>query len=125
MAGYQTIRDLLRSSPGMFSHLDAAQLVKHALGLRSAVQHGREYQGKRPVLVYLYSEPLTWPDGRLIDRNLRTRHRMEVDQFASAVVGCEVEFCALSYSALLDTWSRSDSELVRAHARAIRAHFRF
>jgi hypothetical protein len=34
MTGYQRVRDALRDGTAQFARLDAAQLVKHALGLR-------------------------------------------------------------------------------------------
>ncbi|MCU0946696.1 MAG: hypothetical protein MUF47_00375 [Porphyrobacter sp.] len=54
MHGWRTMRDLLRAEPRRYKHLDAAQLVKHALGL--ATEGNRS--GLSPVLVYLYAEPI-------------------------------------------------------------------
>lgn len=121
MAGYQRLRDDLRDMRLGFQHLDAAQLVKHALGLRAAAQ--RRGPDITAVLVYLYAEPDAWPDGRGIARSAIDRHREEVAFFATRVRSDEVVFQSLSYGELLQAWrDRSDPQL-RAHADAVRDHF--
>ncbi len=67
-----------------FQHLDAAQLLKHILGL-NANHHGHF------TLAYLYVDP-SGPEGEV--------HREEVSQFAKAIEG-EVPFVSLSYATLL------------------------
>lgn len=124
MNGYQRVRDILKKDARSFAHLDGAQLVKHALGLRTRVQTRAKYPGKRPVLFYLYAEPTNWADGRPVDNETRIHHRSEIERFAAAVAGCEVEFHHLSYTALIDCWSRSANSHLASHARAIRKHFR-
>ena len=61
MGHYQAVRDALRGGKLVFRHLNAAQLVKHAFGLRTTA-HKYE-QPKHPVLVYVYAEPAKAPDG--------------------------------------------------------------
>jgi hypothetical protein len=124
MRGYEAIRDLLGAEPLAFAHLDAAQLVKHALGLRTSVERqGVRYGGKQPLLVYLYAEPLAWPNSRVIPIEVHEQHRREIERFAATVADDEVEFHPLTYEALLSCWRSSESELLRAHAQAIRQHF--
>jgi hypothetical protein len=82
MAGYERVRDNLRDNHALFTRLDAAQLVKHAFGLRTRVHRKEQWRGKRPVLVYVYAEPERWPDGRPI--------RAEVGRFAETVADDEV-----------------------------------
>jgi hypothetical protein len=60
------VRDSLRHGSSPFVRFDAAQLVKHAFRLRTAVHRDRRFVGKHPVLLYLYAEPERWPDGRLL-----------------------------------------------------------
>ena len=61
MGPYEAMRDAL--SAGLrFAFLDAAQLVKHAFGLRTEGQK----TGRQAVLCYLYAEPRAFPDGRPI-----------------------------------------------------------
>jgi len=61
MKRYQSIRDELRAFPDLYSHLDAAQLFKHAFALRTAVHEKPEFRGLTPILFYAYSEPESWP----------------------------------------------------------------
>jgi hypothetical protein len=69
-----------------FKHLGAAQLVKHALGLKNA------YGPKRFRLLYLWYE---WP-GEIADA-----HKAESERFAQAVDD-DFDFAALTYQELLE-----------------------
>lgn len=122
MAGCCSIRDDLRAGRLAFRHLDAAQLVKHAFGLRTAV-HGVDARGRMPVLLYLHAEPVAWPDGRKISPDDVARHRNEIDLFANRIACDEVRFVALSYRALLEAWRKSPDAAVRDHADAIAVEF--
>jgi hypothetical protein len=119
MSGYQAIRDDLRRGDTDLRHLDAAQLVKHALGLRTAAARG----GRKALLVYLFAEPDAWPDGRPVPAESIGRHRVEVASFAERVHADEVDFVALTSGELLSAWRKDPSERVRDHARALRDHF--
>jgi hypothetical protein len=101
--------------------LDVAQLVKHAFGLRTAVQD--IWKGKRPVLFYLYAEPAHWPDGRSVSLDDRVQHRAEVQVFSHMVAGDEVSFRTCSYNELLATWSSQSDLLIAAHAAAVTGRF--
>lgn len=119
MEGYQQVRDLLRNEPSRFRSLDAAQLVKHALALRSRVQ-GDWHRRPRAILLYVYAEPDAWPSsGRRIDDADKVRHECEIDQFAELVADDEVAFVACSYRRLLDAWSHDPKGVIREHARAV------
>jgi hypothetical protein len=59
MKPFEAMRDALASGTRRFHFLDAAQLVKHAFGLRTQAQK----RGKVGSLMYLYGEPRTYPDG--------------------------------------------------------------
>jgi len=118
MSGYEAIRDALKIGAKRYQHLDAAQLVKHAFGLRTQAHKA----GKKARLVYLYAEPMAFPDGRPIAEKDIALHRAEVANFAAAVSPSdEVAFSSLSYSELLGEWTRSSSETLRHHAAAISA----
>jgi len=85
----------LCAEPKRFRHLDAAQLVKHYLGMR----RGLAEEPVPKVLVYLFWEPENWssvPEFAL--------HRREALGFAMAVAGGEVEFSAMSYAELWNSW---------------------
>lgn len=124
MNGYQSVRDNLRRKPKLYSHLDAAQLFKHAFALRTAVHDQSENFGLTPVLLYVYAEPKVWPkDGSPVDDAVITRHRQELSRFASAVAGDEVIFVSCPYRRLLDIWRGHDDDSIRAHADAVAARF--
>jgi hypothetical protein len=119
MTRYGVVRDGISHGTLEFSHLDGAQLVKHAYGLRTAVSGDGRYRGRRAVLVYLYAEPQTWVDGRSVASDQIRRHREEVSSFEELVEGDEVAFRALSYSALVDRWRHTGDRQLVEHAAAI------
>lgn len=124
MRGYESIRDGLRSEPGLYEHLDAAQLFKHAFALRTAVHKRPNHHGLTPILYYVYSEPNHLPrSGAPVDEAARTRHRAEIDRFAATVADDEVTFVSCSWRKLLETWAHDENRSVRAHADAVSALF--
>ena len=125
MKGYEGIRDnKLNESKRPHAGLDAAQLVKHALALRTQVGSGGESDGLKPVLFYLYAEPDAWPrTGKPIDDEAKSLHRQEICKFAESVEGDEVRFVACSYRELLATWERDERPEIREHARAVMQRF--
>ena len=76
-------------------HLDAAQLVKHYLGLRNLAPKG----GRETVLLYLFWEP-----ENCMDFPVFHKHREEIADFASHIEESSVKFIAQSYLALWDEW---------------------
>jgi len=123
MKGFESIRDGLRDSSLGFVHLDAAQLVKHAFGLRTAVHREDRRQSKRPYLYYILAEPKSWPGGPAIPEAAHQAHWSEVARFADLVAGDEVGFHACSYRDLLTSWERSGASRVQAHAAVVRERF--
>lgn len=119
MAHFEAARDLLASGNVSFNFLDAAQLVKHAFGLRTQATK----RMKTGYLVYLYAEPVSFPDGREIPSVAIDSHRDELEQFASIVAGDEIIFKSLCYSELLHHWSLDRSDEVRDHARTLSKAF--
>lgn len=85
----------LCAEPERFHYLDAAQLVKHYLGIRRSLAE----EETPKALLYVFWEPSNWPD---VDAF--SRHRCEVLEFSMAVAGGEVEFTAMSYAELWDSW---------------------
>jgi hypothetical protein len=120
MGRYERLRDQIDDGEQTFKHLDAAQLVKHAFGLRTEGQKKNKY----PVLVYLYAEPAAWPNGRSISTSSLNLHAQEASEFAHRVKGAEVIFRTCTYTSLLETFLRSASADVRRHGRKIREAFR-
>jgi len=87
----------LCADPKRFRHLDAAQLVKHYLGIR----HSLADEPQPKLLVYAFWEPANW------DRvGAFARHRAEALEFSMSVAGGETEFVAMSFAELWEEWSR-------------------
>lgn len=135
MTGFQEVRDAISnagsamtdgnptvgSAATAFDGIDAAQLVKHALGLYT--QARRRTPPKRAVLCYLYANPEKWPDGRAVDPGRRVLHTRAIANFAVAVQRCDVQFVALTYTALLRSWLASADPGLQGHANAIQVTF--
>ena len=104
----------LTEDPRRYRHLDAAQLMKHYLGLR------QRYGGDRAVtLAYLFWEPTNADDvaACLI-------HAAEVREFARCVNDPRVQFLSTSYRALWEEWERPDMpQWLRDHAAALRMRY--
>lgn len=124
MRGYKCVRDSLRDDPCLFAFLDAAQLVKHAFGLRSEVDGSRGHTGLRPILFYVYAEPALWPrSGRPVDAVAIARHREEIARFARFVEGDEVAFIPCAWQRLLDAWQRGGAPDIAAHAARVMGRY--
>jgi len=101
-----------------FQTLDAVQLVKDALGLRTQA----EKQAKGAVLVYLYAEPTIWAkSGKPVDAARIKLHRHEVAQFAGLVKGDQVAFVPLRWADLLAAWGKHPG--LADHVAALNASF--
>ncbi|MBM1169625.1 hypothetical protein [Microvirga arabica] len=124
MKGYESVRNGLDDDPLTFRRLDAAQLLKHAFGLRTAVHRNPAYAGKKPVLLYLFAEPEMWPDKRPLSHTDIATHRDEIRRFADLVAGDEVAFIWCTYSEVLDSWARTGDEWLVSHAAAVAKKFR-
>jgi hypothetical protein len=116
MGPYEKVRDPIMEGAFRPLHLDCAQLVKPAFGIRTRASR----RGKRGALVYVFAEPKAWPDGTVIATTQFEVHQAEMQQFADHVAGAEIVFRALSYPQLYDALLTSDSSRVRAHAEALR-----
>jgi hypothetical protein len=94
------------------SHLDAAQLIKHYLGLRNNFA-----DRKRVLLVYLYWKPLN--ASKFAEYS---RHAEDLDKFRKAVQGSQtVRFVAMDYLELWDTWERDNH--MAEHARNLKNRY--
>lgn len=128
MDGYQAVRDHNRrindAGQREYSKLDRAQLVKHALGLRTQVQPGKQFPGRRPVLYYIYAESDAFAkSGDPITRDAKAQHRREIAEFAAAVATDEVAFVSCTYRQLLESWQHSGSPEIAAHANRVIERF--
>ena len=124
MKGYERVRDSLRDNPRIYAFLDAAQLAKHAFGLRSEV-HGRGvHRGLRPILFYVYAEPARWPgSGRPVDAAAIAGHPEEIARFARLVEGDELAFVPCTWRRLLETWRHEGSAEIAAHSAAVTVRY--
>ena len=105
----------LRSDPQTYRHLDAAQLVKHYLGLRHS------FATLERTLVYLYWEPANAAD-LAVYRDLR----LEINDFAAAVAGCDTRFVALSYPSLWVEWQQNRACVdMSQHLERLRQRYAF
>lgn len=98
-----------------YTHLDAAQLVKHYLGLKVS------YPSQRRVLIYLYWEPTN--AGSI---EACKRHRLEVEDFTRRVRGCDTTFISMSYPDLWHEWETASTwPGMPEHLAHLRARYRF
>lgn len=105
----------LRSDPQTYRHLDAAQLVKHYLGLRHS------FSTHERTLVYLHWEPANAAD-LAVYRDLR----LEINDFAAAVAGCDTRFVALSYPSLWREWQQNRACMdMTKHLERLRQRYAF
>jgi Restriction Endonuclease associating with ARP len=99
----------LRAAPDRYRFLDAAQIVKHALGLL------RRYGTREVRLVYLYWEPRnggSWPECR--------QHRDEAEDLAARVERSTVRLIPLGYHEL---WAEWESQAPPGHLAYLRARY--
>lgn len=117
LARFTALRRALMEGRQTYRHLDAAQLVKHAYGLRT---QGLK-RAKGAVLVYLHAAPATWANGKPVDPAAIARHDAEIEDFAERVRGDAVTFAALRWADLLSGWAKRPA--LADHAAAIMARF--
>ncbi len=116
MRGVKTIRDRLRDGALKFQHLDAAQLVKHALGLRTQAKT----RSLKPVLVYLFAEPSALDGAPISDAAWRA-HREEIARFAGLCEDDEISFRPLAYKEWVASWPEGSS--AREHGDRLIGNF--
>lgn len=120
MKGYQCTRDEIRNEEGRAVGLDCAQLVKHALALRTKVRRAETARRPRPILFYVYAEPGCWPMTKEpVHPQSISVHRRQVREFAERVDGDEVRFVHCTYRQMLNSWSVHGSPKVRGHATEV------
>jgi hypothetical protein len=112
---WQTAYRELLVDPTKFTQLDAAQLVKHYLGIRNTFRDC----GVAQVLLYLFWEPTN------AEEILEFReHRNEVALFSRAVEESEMRFVALSYSQLWQNWATGSGwDGMLAHIEELRLRY--
>lgn len=105
---------LLREDSAHYKYLDAAQLIKHYLGLSYSVPK------KLVTLLYLFWEPINWKDFETF-----RDHRKEIADFADVVSGDRVRFRAMSYIELWNQWEQRQSPIwLAGHLQSLTARYR-
>jgi hypothetical protein len=122
MNRYKELLLAVRDGAIRFKMLDVVQLAKHALGLRTEAFE-RRTPNKRPVLHYLYVEPVYGPRGREVKVDEIELHRSEIERFASLVEGDEVQFNSCTYGKLLSNWIVARDPRLQTHAKAMLSRF--
>lgn len=98
-------------------NLDAAQLVKHSLGLLKKAEEAC----KNAVLLYLFWEPHNDSDFDEVQR-----HAEELELFKEKVAGSKVVFESRSYRELWDDWeSQAKTDRTRLHVNRLRSRYAF
>jgi hypothetical protein len=91
------LEDMKKSNP---LHLDAAQLIKHYLGLVNHNERNKkEYPNRKIFLVYLFWEPENWDEFDVF-----IKHREEIERFKDRVKDTSVTFADQSYPELWKEW---------------------
>ena len=97
MKRYCELRDNLSAHVSPFNHLDTPRVVKYAYGLVTVPQ---KLSCNTSILVYLYPEPLAWPEDSY-NSSERTEHRQEIEQFAEqAIEACKQSSKNLNHTAI-------------------------
>jgi Restriction Endonuclease associating with ARP len=112
---WSAVFSALRDDPGIYTHLDAAQLVKHYLGLRHS------FPERQRVIAYVFWEPTNASNHYEF-----VAHRKEVADLSRRVGGCDTRFVAMSYRDLRSEW-QDDSTWpgMLVHLERLRARYSF
>ncbi len=104
----------LAREPRTYRWLDAAQLVKHALGVSYM------FPSQSAVLLYIYWEPSDKDAFSVF-----AEHRAEIGRFAASIQGGGgPEFVAMSYPELWKLWETPGSpDWLRSHLARLRARY--
>lgn len=108
---------LLKKEPELFSYLDAAQLVKHYLGLIN--NYGKTKTNI--VLLYVY-----WaPDNAMEIPEYRT-HQDEINYFSDAIKTSHVKFISCTYKNLWRSWYQDiNHSNINAHVSKLKQRYEF
>ena len=115
MTPYLNVRDGLKNKTLSYKYLDAAQLVKHAMGLRTDYAKGK---GGKPILAYVYVESLSTSPIKVTAQSV-AQHKTEIEDFAKRVSCAEVDFVAFSFECWLSTFPAH----AEAHAQRVAERF--
>lgn len=110
---WRLVYEDLKSGALIYHHLDAAQLVKHYLGLKV------KFHDRPRTLLYLFWEP----ENRDQPEEFIS-HRKEVREFADLVNRCDTRFVFLSYAELWRDWEKHSTWFgMPAHLERLRQRY--
>lgn len=119
---YQEMKRL-RAHAAAYVHLDAAQLIKHYMGLRRRMDREADpaWTDGNVTLLYLYWEPEN------ADEIFEfCSHREEVDDFSARVASDDIKFIALSYPDLFGQWSAfQQPDWLPSHLQRLKQRYAF
>lgn len=105
--------DRLVEDPRRYRFLDAAQLIKHYLGLR------RRFTDRPVTLAYLYWEPTNAAETATC-----VVHAAELAEFSRLVADPSTRFIGMSYRTLWNDWTQRDQpSWLRDHVTALRQRY--
>jgi hypothetical protein len=106
----------LMTNPRAYRRLDAAQLIKHALGLAFS------FPGRRTTLAYIFWEPTN-----ASEISIFREHRADLDRFKEAIGAGTPDFVSLSHQELWNYWATMDDAPVWliAHVGKLRDRYSF
>lgn len=103
----------LKENPNLYRYLDAAQLVKHYLGIRNTIQGDQS-----AVLAYVHWEPTNAQEFDVFNQ-----HREELNQFQLSVRGSNVKFIAASYEEVWDRLTNASNLHLAQHVERVRQRY--
>lgn len=111
---------LLKREPNHFVYLDAAQLMKHYLGVRTQIAPGRSHAGKQATLIYF-----CWEPGDAETQPVVLAHRDEVAELGSLVADPELPFVAVSHREMWRAWEACATAApgLAQHVRELRLRY--
>lgn len=102
----------LMNAPVHYQWLDAAQLIKHGLGL------AKTFRGKAVSLCYLYWEPANPESAPAF-----AKHRAEIAKFTDRVASSTPSFFALSYPEVWASWRGNACPWLLDHLNELEARY--
>jgi hypothetical protein len=112
---WQTLFEELKTGRLKYTHLDAAQLVKHYLGLKVS------FNDRPRTLIYIFWEP-----DNAADLEEFKKHRHEIADLSDRVDGCETQFLSISYADVWREWrSTTTGPRIAIHIARLRERYGF
>ncbi len=109
---WRSLLDELVEAPNSYAHIDAAQLVKHYLGLRQT------FPADEVMLLYVYWEP----ENHDVDP-LFASHRVEIAAVEERVMDSDIPLIATDYGTLWRQWEEIQTPWLDTHLRELERRY--